>query len=138
MIRTYCDNCGQEITADLELKPQGLPLQLKLVVRSGGDRINQPVVFGQALYNKSHYGNGKDPEHICLHCIIDSFQQLDKRPKAPVDTRKRLEEASIVEIHDHLRRIGANIPMPMPDPVWMPPPIMPAPPPMIPPHELRD
>lgn len=75
--RIFCDICDQQIKEDENSVPKGF---IRITSQKTRGYINLSV---SASVNRSHssYNSDPDPEHICLYCVTNALQKLDKRPK---------------------------------------------------------
>lgn len=101
MIRTFCDNCGAEIT---EANPCNTFHTLALPMRLLRDTVTATISVSGIERNR--FGNGKALDHVCLQCITDAMSLADKRvkPVQPVALNDADEEA----VRKRLRFLTGN------------------------------
>lgn len=112
MKRTYCDNCGTEITKENSLEHL---TDLRLPTRI---RRSSYVVFKMEDFHlvteAGSYTADEPLDDVCLGCVSDALQRLDKRPK-PTVAVKTLNDFPLVEIKAYLRKNGLLYDAPLPD-----------------------
>lgn len=93
MIRTFCDNCGDEIVnpttlikVDLPKKASKPPLTVLL-------NVGEPTPQG---FDGARY------EHTCNGCLVDGLAKMDKRPKI-VDEKSPFDLPAMKDQYDNGR-----------------------------------